>query len=411
MHILYISSFLPHPPYSGGRTRLSQFVSYLAQKHHITIACLRKLDEEVDTSWYDKRGIEIIHHSKLSLLTIPSIAQSVKFGSVYAGANFSEELRESIESLLSSRLVDLIHVVCSYILRTLPEKLNAPLIVEEPNLESVVLRQYSEVVRQPLLKWLYLLEANQLEAMQLHGLRVSSRYICTSPTDIATIRFLGDHDKVRVVPNGVDTDSYSFEFAAKSSQPLLVFLANFNYFPNTDAINFFVKHIFPKILSKIPDVRLRILGYHADIKLRHLQDSANVEICGYKPDIRADIAEGWIFICPLRSGSGSRIKILESMALGTPVVSTSIGCAGLPVENGRNIVVAENNSMAESIIELVSKPDYRKSIALSARWLVESQMTWERSVEHLDNIYSEVVPVKQDAITKSPRSSIADASR
>jgi glycosyltransferase involved in cell wall biosynthesis len=208
---------------------------------------------------------------------------------------------------------------------------------------------------------------------------------------MATIQFSENCDKIRVVPNGVDSDSYSFEFAGKSPQPLLVFLANFNYFPNTDAINFFVKQIFPKILSKIPNVRLRILGYHADTKLAHLRDTANIEICGYKPDVRADIAEGWIFVCPLRLGSGSRIKILESMALGTPVVSTSIGCAGLPVENGRNIVVAENSTMAESIIKLISKPHYRKALALNARELVESQMTWERSVECLENIYSEIV--------------------
>lgn len=391
MRILIVSPIMPYPPYNGGRTRFLNLVSFLAKKHQITIACLHKTNEQVESGWYNEHGIGLLAHYRSQLFSIQSLIQSVRLGSVYAGVNYSINLKTTVKSLLSVESFDLIHVMCSYMIENIPQSLNIPLVIEEPNLESVALRQHSSLIKFPLLRWPYLREATQLKNIELKAMKWASRYICVSNDDLQAAKGWVGGDNLRVVPNGVDTKFYSFNSGQKASYPLLVFLANFNYYPNVDAVGFFIRHILPKIRQKIPKICLRILGYHADKKLVRFLNVKGVEIRGYKSDIRSDLTEGWIFVCPLRSGSGSRIKILEAMALGIPIVSTSIGCAGLPVENGVNIEIAEIHNIAESIVELVNKPNYMNFLAINARKLVEFQMTWDKSASSLESVYSEAI--------------------
>ena len=365
-------------------------VENLAHRHNVSIVSFQKPDEPLEWQWFSERGINISTESRPAPLTIPGISKSLKAGSVYVGVHTSGKLQQSIDHLMTNCTFDLVHVVSSYMIQNLPQSLSIRLVVEEPNLQSLVLKQQSQIVSRPL-RWLYIHEAIRLESMQLQAAKLADSYICSSPTDANAMRASNHRYRVRIVPNGVDTDQYSFRAFPKAPIPLLVFLGNFNYFPNVDAMEFFVRDVFPDVLSSVPDIKLNIVGYQADVKLAHLKNSPAVEIQGYKPDIRGDLAQAWISICPLRSGSGSRIKILESMAIGTPVVSTPIGCTGLPVRDGENIVVAPATDLAETIVELVNSPQARNRIAINARRLVETQMTWTQAAARLEAIYSETL--------------------
>lgn len=390
MRLLFISPFLPYPPRTGGRTRLLAFVKALREKHELMIAGYTRPDDLPYLDWYRKEKLQIVTEPRSRPLATQTVLRSLSVQSVYVGIYISSELRQSITSLLERFDFDLIHIVCSYIIPNVPlsQISQVPLVVEEPNLESVVLRQHSTLVAWPL-QWLFSRESNRLEYVQRTALKVSDRYICSSPVDAEEARSWSNSRKVRVVPNGVDSEKYSYAPQSKSHSPLVLFLGNFSYFPNVDAIEYFVHRVFPVVVRQVSGIQLKVIGYQARHRLRHLQRKG-VILQDFTADISADLAEAWVSVCPLRSGSGSPVKILESMAVGTPVVSSPVGTRGLPVENGKHLLVSSLDKMGNAIVELVNDPILRETLASNARRFVEEQMSWEQAVSELEAVYGEL---------------------
>src|SRR5262249_25499669 len=139
-----------------------------------------------------------------------------------------------------------------------------------------------------------------------------------------------------------------------------VFAGALTYDANLDAAAYFLAEIFPRVRRAIPDVKLKITGRHEGVDLSGLARGEGVELTGYVPDIRQVVAESWASVVPLRRGGGTRLKILESMAIGTPIVSTSKGAEGLDVLDRENIMLAdEPRDFAARIVELLKSPAAR----------------------------------------------------
>jgi glycosyltransferase involved in cell wall biosynthesis len=183
---------------------------------------------------------------------------------------------------------------------------------------------------------------------------------------------------VRVVANGVNT-KINQPFSREARRENILFIGAMDYEPNVDAILYFCNEIFDLIKKSRPNCNLIIVGRSPTEKIIRLGNRPGIIIAGEVKEVKPFYEKSLVAIVPLRSGGGTRLKILEAMALGTPVVSTSIGCEGLEVKNGENILVADIPSdFSQMVISLITDVALWKCISLKARALVEETYDWEK---------------------------------
>jgi glycosyltransferase involved in cell wall biosynthesis len=194
---------------------------------------------------------------------------------------------------------------------------------------------------------------------------------------------------IRVAPNGVDLEH--FVSGPPANDPVAVFVGKLDYRPNVDAVLWFVREILPLVRVKVPDFRALIVGSSPSPAVRSACQEPGVEIHTNVPDVRPHLRSAAMAVVPIRAGSGTRLKVLEAMASGLPVVSTSIGCEGIRATRERDIIVADDaRSLAQAMIELCRDSSRRQRIGTKGRRLVEEQYSWERSIQVVSEAHLEV---------------------
>jgi glycosyltransferase involved in cell wall biosynthesis len=195
--------------------------------------------------------------------------------------------------------------------------------------------------------------------------------------------------KIRVVPNGVDLDYFGFkQFEPQRNR--LVFCAKLDYFPNEDAALYFSRVVWPQMMARRPELRLEIVGSRPSRDLMNLDGKDGIRVRGFVPDVRPFLGQAWVALCPIRVKAGSQFKILEAMAMGTPVVATPISCSGLDVEPGKHLLVAQTpGGFAEAVEALLDDLELREKLVWAARGFVEAHHNWDRSVEDLLATYQD----------------------
>jgi glycosyltransferase involved in cell wall biosynthesis len=180
------------------------------------------------------------------------------------------------------------------------------------------------------------------------------------------------------------------DFADDRSKNLL-FTGTMNYFPNSDAVIYFCNNVFPLIQKRYPDATFYIVGNHPTEQIRRLADQKGVVVTGYVPDIRPYFEKASVFVAPLRAGSGIQTKNLEAMAMGIPIVTTSIGAMGLEAETDTELLIADTpETFAERVIYLIENPDIRQNLANAGRKRVEASYDWQVLVNRLEQVYDQI---------------------
>ncbi|HVP35643.1 MAG TPA: glycosyltransferase family 4 protein [Terriglobales bacterium] len=175
----------------------------------------------------------------------------------------------------------------------------------------------------------------------------------------------------------------------------LIFVGNFNFKPTLDGLIYFLKNIMPLLKKEIPKLEIKIVGPYPEKKLKFWKNEKNLLFTGYVVDVRPYIWESTVEIIPLRIASGVRLKILEGMALGKPMVSTSIGCEGLEVIDNQHLFIADSPvEFAKKTVKLLESPDLRKKFSENSRRLVEQKYNWREIVKNLERIYLQLVESK-----------------
>jgi glycosyltransferase involved in cell wall biosynthesis len=210
---------------------------------------------------------------------------------------------------------------------------------------------------------------------------------CTvvSPGERSLLEQTTGYNRVEVLPNGVDVASYQGEFAAPAEAhgfPYLVYTGSFRYPPNYDAMRWFTGEVLPLVLARTPELRLLITGDHAGLPLPEIEapdgGGRAVRLTGFVPDVRPYVAAAAASLAPLRSGGGTRLKILEAMALRTPVIATSKGAEGLAVVPGKHLLVADTpQDYAAAVVRLLAEPALAAELADNAYALVRERYDWQ----------------------------------
>jgi glycosyltransferase involved in cell wall biosynthesis len=195
--------------------------------------------------------------------------------------------------------------------------------------------------------------------------------------------------QIDVVPNGIDTQLFQ-PIPYQNNSQVLLFIGNMDYRPNIDAISYFCKQILPLIKNEAPLVEVCIAGLNPAPEVLGLAGEG-IRVTGTVEDLHPYYAQSAVCIVPLRAGGGTRLKILEAMALGRPVVSTSIGCEGLDVQDGEHLFIADTpGDFANRVLYLLNESAVRESIIRNGRELVEQRYDWDVVAQQLLRIYREV---------------------
>jgi glycosyltransferase involved in cell wall biosynthesis len=208
--------------------------------------------------------------------------------------------------------------------------------------------------------------------------------VVVSPVDQAYLKQLNRDMNIAVIQNGVDVEKYRHKTNDHSNH-ILCFIGNMRTAPNTDAIAWFCKDILPLIKKQIPDIELYIVGQEPSPRVRRLSKIPKVFVTGKVDDISNYVYRSAVAIAPMRIGAGIQNKILESMALGTPVVTTSIGREGIDCTPGKEILIGDTPEMiTQHIIKLIEDVDFRKEISKNAYQFILKNFTWEKALGKLD---------------------------
>jgi glycosyltransferase involved in cell wall biosynthesis len=190
------------------------------------------------------------------------------------------------------------------------------------------------------------------------------------------LQVLPGYSRINIVPNGVDTAHYAGDFGAPEPDSL-VYSGALTYFANFDAMSFFLQEVFPLIQAQRPNVNLSVTGRLDGVPIDRLVGNRGVAFTGYVDDVRPIIGRSWSSVVPLRIGGGTRLKILESLALGTPVVATCKGAEGLNLIPGRDVLIAdEPTDCARAVLRLLRDPALRETLSRNGRQAVEAQHDW-----------------------------------
>jgi len=389
MKILFLSRWYPYPPNNGSKIRIFNLLKALSKCHQVTlISFYEPSDGLPDTQGLKSfcKQIQVLEWQPFRPLGIHAVLGFFSSKPRSFIDTFSVKLKKLIETTLSNERYDLIIASQIDMAGYAPYFQGIPAIFEEVEV-GVLYEQYARAR-----SWSQRLRYGMTWGKHRRFLTSTLHHFgaCTVASNReADLLSQVVHDSlmIEVIPNSIDLLDYSN--VREAPQPYtLIFTGAFTYAPNYEAMLWFLNEVYDQIVVQVPQAHLTITGNHAG---RPLPGTNHVTLTGYVPDIRPLIARSWCSIVPLQAGGGTRLKILEAMALGTPVVATSKGAEGLDVRDGEHLLLADDPAaFARGILSLFANPALRKSVSESAFRLVKekynSEVVMPRFLELVERI-------------------------
>lgn len=374
MRILYIATMYPLPVNNGVKMRVWSLLCAIANAgHEITLATFAE-PEEPDATGQELR--KACKDSEIVVRHLESLSGSAnhlaRLASVLSPSPFaldrfrSDEMRSRLEKRLHSGVFDV--VLCDNIYTTvnLPPT-SLPLLMNSHNVEHLILQRYVEQESNPLKALYARLEARKLRRFEAATYKRAALVMVCSRLDGELIEQLCPGLKTVVAPNVVDMRDYEME---GEEDPLtIVYQGGMDWFPNRDALQYFVQAILPLVQKEVPGVRLIAAGRNPTPEFRaRFSHVPALEFTGTLPDLRPVIANAAVCVVPLRIGSGTRLKIIEGGAMRKAMVSTTIGAEGLDFVPGEEILIADDPAaFAGNVVQLLRDPARRKAMGEAAR--------------------------------------------
>ncbi len=388
MNILFLTKELPYPTINGYRMRTYHYISALCRDHDLSVVSFGRKEECAEgLRELERLGCSVYLNplsrdaGRLYRRILSALGGFFSRRPYAVAMRFSRSMLQLVRHMVSSDQFDLLICDGIHMSPHVPADITIPAILDEHNIESTIIRRYAGTERNPLLRTLAQLEAERFRRFEDNTwIRFQECHVC-SATDRAAVRQRCPETTVRVVPNGVSVKPGTVTIR-RESRPSLVYTGMMAWKPNVDGVRFFCREILPLVRKAFPDLVFSIVGKNPAEPVRKLADNRSIVVTGSVAEVGTYIEQSDIVVVPLRIGSGTRLKILEAMAFGKPVVATSIGAEGLNVGDGVNIVIEDTpEDFALSVIRLLSEPDYAEAIGNAGRELVMREYTWQ-SIEN-----------------------------
>ena len=396
MRILFVTPELPFPPTWGYSIRISKFLSLLARRHSMSLLTYAANGDDDKIRALEAMGLDVHavrggdnRSARKRVAQFASLLSSRSYQGRYL---YSDALQHKLNELCAGPPFDIIHVETSQMV-TFEFDRRSPLVIDEHDIVFELLGRIAETERSFFRRVYNLSERRKYEREEIARWKRASACVVTSAREVPVVHSAGITAPVLAAPNGVDVDY----FAPSNVQPdpdTLVMTGLMRTRPNIDAAVYFIKDIFPKILTDRPKSIVYIVGGDPPDEVTRLA-SANVVVTGGVPDVRPFVHKAAVVVVPLRMGGGTRLKVLEGLAMKKAMVSTSIGCEGIDVRHEEHLLVADQpESFARAVLRLMDDPASGTALAETGYALVGQQYRWEMVVEQLEGLYRQLVAAR-----------------
>ena len=390
MRILFLSLRCPFPPHRGDRIRNYNFIKYLAKDHAVTVVSFAESQQEFDNiaelSSFCERA-ELIPFSRLQARR-NCVFNFFSKDPLQIHYWRSTKMQRTIDNLLQQMDFDLVHAHLFRMGQYVADYKEVPKMLDLCDSMALNLNRRIEVDHGAILPLLKI-EQKRTRDYEVGIARIFDHNTVVAKPDYDYLLEQNAELSLSIIPVGVDPD-YFQPCSIEDEGLNLLFTGTMNYFPNYDAAIYFHNEIWPLIIAKHPDVTFSIVGNNPTDQVKRLAGN-NVTVTGYVPDTRAYFNKATVFISPMRSGSGLQVKHLEAMAMGVPIVTTTIGSMGIEAIENQDLLVADTpNNFANHVNMLLDDQELCRSIGNSGRKLIEEKYNWQILGKKLNDIYSKI---------------------
>jgi polysaccharide biosynthesis protein PslH len=395
MKILFLSAWYPYPPDNGSKIRIFNLLRCLSEYHNVTLITFFDRDEH-------RQEEPILRPSPSEIHVIPSQAYNprswrARLGYLSATPRYlADTYRPEMDSLIRQTVEKISYdlVIASQLSMARYYRCfqGVPAVFEEAELGTYwPFETQMSISRTGIRRQLTWAKHRRFMTRLLRNFR-----FCTVVSEVERkllVKALPHYRSVHVIPNSIDPDRFVRSSNGRAPHSL-IFAGSLCYFANHDAMVWFLREIYPFIQAELPDVQLTITGEQTQ---QNLPSSRNVVLSGRVHDIQSLVASSAVSLAPIRLGGGTRLKILESFALGTPVVATSKGVEGLEALDGEHLLVADTpREFAEAVLRLLREPQHAQKIADNAYKLVREHYDWK-------TVFPQFMDLVDQAVSTSPR--------
>ena len=378
--ILFVTSRLPFPPTEGHQLRAWYLLQAAARKHQVTLLSLRRPDEPPLPEPVPGIKLAGVHQLDLPSLRSPHRVAGMALRGLLSGRTLLDlryrppALQQRFDQLVQE--TDLVHLdilAVAGLLERVPD--GVPTVLNEHNVESLLAHKHVAMETRSLQRLFLSLKHRRLESFERSACVRADRVLACSEQDAKRLLALAPGCKVSVVPNGVDLDVFKPGKPGSEQGGSMVFVGHMGWFPNRDGIEYFLAQILP-LLKDRPNLHLEVIGRNTHLSAPK-GEAGRVSFAGFVDDLQARVQRAAVFIVPLRAGSGTRLKILEAMAMGKAIVSTRIGAEGIGLVDGESACLADTpEAFAAAINRLLDNPELRHRLSVGARELAERHYGW-----------------------------------
>lgn len=397
LNILFICNKSPWPPHEGGPIAMNNLIEgTLEAGHKVKVLAVNtnkyNIDpEKIPKEYKAQTGIELVDVD-LAIKPVPAFLNLFTGKSYHVERFISDNFRSKLKEILTKQDYDIVQIETLFMspyINTIREFSSATIVLRAHNIEHLIWKRVASITKNPIKKAYINHLARTLENYEKGILNKYDGIIPISSKDESF--FKKESTKpVTTISFGVNTGNLTNSDTSESEHALF-HIGSMNWIPNEEGIKWFLEHVWPVVNKEIPNLKLYLAGRAMPDWLNEL-DQNNVVVVGEVPDAYSFIRSKTISIAPLFSGSGIRIKIIESMALGKAVISTTIGAEGINYTNNKNIMIADDvKSTVDAIVQLATNRNECDTIGKNARALILEDHDNKKLIERLVRFYHEVM--------------------
>jgi glycosyltransferase involved in cell wall biosynthesis len=401
--VLLLTQVLPYPPDSGPKVKTWNVLKYLAERYEVTLASFVRCDQSADVARLQRycRAVHTVPMERGAVWDGLAMMRSMLTGQPWMMVRDDRAaMRRLVDRLAAEGSFDVVHAdqlnMAQYAVRV-PRAFK---VLDAHNALWLLYKRLAATMRPGLKKWLLERDWRLLRRYEGKMVQVFDAVMAVNPTDRdALLEAAPVHREVIVIPIGVDTEDVT-PIPRQSGANHILYVGTMYWPPNIDGVLWFARHVFPLIRQQRPDVQLDIVGARPPREVVTLgRDDVGINVTGYVEDLTPHLQRCALMVVPLRAGGGMRVKILNGLAQGLPIVSTTLGCEGIAVTPGRDILVAdEPDEFATAVLRVLNEADLAKQLSLNGRRLVESQYDYRHACAPLDGLRARIM--RQQAATQ-----------
>lgn len=394
MHVLFISWWWPYPADNGAKIRIYNLLRHLSQFHQVTLLSFADAHEATTAQ------IDHLHEFCAHVEAVPKPVYNPSTVRATLGylSPWPRSLVDVYSPVMAKRVSEIAHlcqvhaVLASQFqtMRYLELVPDLPTIMEEMEITGFHNQVDQATRKRNRVRALLTLTKMENALRTLLNRGVAFTVVSEAERDYL-LPLAPNGARIEIVPNGVDTSSQKPDNSVKPQPNSLIYTGAVTYNANYDAVAYFIRDIFPLVRQRIPDAQFTVTGKTGDVDVRDLAAYPGVTFSGYLPSVAGAVHNSWALVAPLRVGGGTRLKILEAMALGTPVIATSKGVEGLEVKADENILIADTSqAFADTVCRLLQDEALRTRLASAGRALVEAKYDWAIIGQQLAHLITEI---------------------